>query len=296
MPGEQVRVEAALAVDQPGSRSVSLGHLDEATRIRAGLGADHEDQGRAALRQPLDGVLPVLGRVTDVVRRRPLQVAEALAERVHGLGDVVERERRLRDHRDRLAARVQLRRVLGRLDHDRLVRPLAARADHLDVVGVTDQRDEVAAVGVAPGLRVHLRDERAHRVHHDEAALLAVLPHRGRDPVCREHADRSRRDLVLVVDEDGAEPLEPLDHVVVVHDLVAHVDRRTVLLQQDLDDLDRPVDSGAERPGCCEEDLAYEDHPLAAAPSRSSARLASEAARAKPRGSRANARTRPGQS
>ena len=195
----------------------------------------------------LDGVLPVLRRVTDVVCGGPLQVAEALAERVHGLGDVVERERRLRDHCDRLAARIELRRVLGRLDHDRLVRPLAAGADHLDVVGVADERDEMAAVRIAPGLRVHLRDERAHRVDHDEPAALAVLPHRRRDAVGGEHADRAGRDVVLVVDEDGAEPLEPLDHMVVVDDLVAHVDRRPVLLQQDLDDLDRAVDSGAER-------------------------------------------------
>ena len=50
-----------------------------------------------------------------------------------------------------------------------------------------------------------------------------------------------------MVDEDGAEPLEPLDDVVVVDDLVADVDRRPVLLEQDLDDLDRAVDSGAER-------------------------------------------------
>src|SRR3712207_7930695 len=37
------------------------------------------------------------------------------------------------------------------------------------------------------------------------------------------------RDLVLVLDEDGPEPLEAADDVVVVHDLVADVDRRAVL-------------------------------------------------------------------
>ena len=99
-----------------------------------------------------------------------------------------------------------------------------------------------------------------------------------------------------MVDEDCPEPLETLDHVVVVHDLVADVDRRAVLLEQDLHDLDRAVHSGAEGARGGEEDLAYEDHPFVTAPSRSSARLASEAARAKPRGWLAKARTRPGQS
>ena len=110
--------------------------------------------------------------------------------------------------------------------------PLAARADHLDVVGVADERDEVAAVGVAPRLGVHLRDERADGVDDAQAAALAVLPHRRRDAVRREDADRAGRDLVLVLDEHRAEPLEPADDVVVVDDLVADVDRRPVLLEQ----------------------------------------------------------------
>ena len=62
-----------------------------------------------------------------------------------------------------------------------------------------------------------------------------------------EDADGAGRNVVLVIDEDCAEPLEASDDVVVVDDLVADVDRRSVLLQQDLDDFDRPVDPGAER-------------------------------------------------
>src|SRR5262249_1703495 len=40
--------------------------------------------------------------------------------------------------------------------------------------------------------------------------------------------------------------LEAFDHVPVVHDLVAHVDGRAVLLQRALHDLDRAHDAGAE--------------------------------------------------
>ena len=147
----------------------------------------------------------------------------------------------------RLAVRAQRARLLRRLDDDGRLRPLAHRPDHLDVVAVADERDEVAAVGVAAGLRVHLRDERADGVDDLQAAALAVLLDRRRDAVRGEDADRARRDLVLGLDEDRAEPLEPAQDVVVVDDRVADVDRRAVLLEQPLDDLDRAVDAGAER-------------------------------------------------
>ena len=62
-----------------------------------------------------------------------------------------------------------------------------------------------------------------------------------------EHADLADRHVVLGLDEDGAEPFEPAHDVVVVDDVVAHVDGRPVLVEQALDDLDRPVDAGAER-------------------------------------------------
>ena len=112
-------------------------------------------------------------------------------------------------------------------------------------------------VRVATSLGVHLRDERAHRVDDLEAAALAVLLHRRCDPVRREDADRACRDLVLGLDEDRAEPLEPAQHVVVVDDRVADVDRRAVLLEEALDDLDRAVDAGAKRPWGGEENATH---------------------------------------
>jgi len=151
--------------------------------------------------------------------------------------------------RDRLAAGIEPLRVLGRLDHDRGIRPLATCPDHLDVVGVSDECHEMTTVGVAAGLRVDLRDERADRVDDPETAPLGVLLHPGRDAVRREHADLPGRNLVLVLDEDRAERLEPPDDVLVVDDLVANVDRRPVLLQKPLHDLDRAVNARAEGPG-----------------------------------------------
>src|SRR6185503_20790837 len=106
---------------------------------------------------------------------------------------------------------------------------------------------EMAAVGVAPRLGVHLVHERARRVDDPQATHLRVLLHRRRDAVGRENADRTGWDLVLGLDEDRAELLQAAEDVVVVDDRVADVDRRAVLLEQPLDDLDRPVHTGAER-------------------------------------------------
>jgi hypothetical protein len=61
-----------------------------------------------------------------------------------------------------------------------------------------------------------------------------------------ENHRRAGRNLVELVDEDGALPLQAVYHVAVVDDLVAHVDRGAVFRQRQLDDPDRPVDAGAE--------------------------------------------------
>src|SRR5580765_7251074 len=157
------------------------------------------------------------------------------------------------------------------------------------MVGVADERYEMTAVGVAPSLGMHLGDERADRIDDAQAAALAALANRRRDTVRREHADLSRRNLTLVVDEDGPEQLEPADDMVVVNDLMPDVDWRAMLGEQSLDDLDRTVDSRAKKTGRGQEDaLAH------ATRSRlRSARRAPRAARTVTAGSRTKPRRNP---
>src|SRR5581483_4624127 len=262
---------------------------DEALRVRARRRADHEDQRRAQRDDLLDGVLPVLGRVADVVGAGAAQVAEAPLEHLDGRSDVVQGERRLADHGQGLPVRFQPGRLLRRLDDDDLLRPLALRPDHLDVVAVADERDQVAAVGVASGLRMHLRDERADGVDDAKPAALAVVANGRGDAVRRQDADRTLRYLLLVVDENRAEPLEAPDDMLVVDDVVADVDRRPVLLEQPLDDLDRAVDAGAEGAGRGEQDALRHELPSSAF----SARRTSPSAWRVARGSRRSALARP---
>src|SRR5262249_9940838 len=61
-----------------------------------------------------------------------------------------------------------------------------------------------------------------------------------------EHRDGAGRNFRQFFDKMRALGLEAFHHVPVVHDLVAHVDRRAILLQRALDDLDRAYDTGAE--------------------------------------------------
>jgi hypothetical protein len=51
--------------------------------------------------------------------------------------------------------------------------------------------------------------------------------------------------LAQFVDEYGALGFQAFDDITVMHDLVPDIDRCAIFLQRDLDDLDRPVDTGA---------------------------------------------------
>ena len=131
------------------------------------------------------------------------------------------------------------------VDHlDRLGR-LALGALDLFVTAVTDQQDVVVLGGEPPGLLVHLGDQRAGGVDHLQLAGRGLLVHGRRHTVRGEHHQRTLGDLVGLLDEDRAASLQPGDHVLVVHDLLADVDRCAVLLERLLDRHHRTVDPGA---------------------------------------------------
>ena len=114
------------------------------------------------------------------------------------------------------------------------------------MAGVADEDDRVALGGELDRLAVDLGHERARRVDRAQAAQLGLGVDRGRDAVGGEHGHGALGDLVAeLVDEHRSALRELLDDVLVVDDLLAHVDGRAVQLERALDRLDRAVDAGA---------------------------------------------------
>ena len=218
--------------------------------------ARHEHQVRSGGDRPHGG-LPVGGRVADVVAARRADRREALPQRAGHLGRLVDRQRGLHQVGDPLAvARPQRGDVRGRLDQHRGPGRLAQRALDLLVAGVADQRHRVAVGGEPPGLGVHLGHQRAGRVDHGQPPAARLRADRRRHAVRGEHHGRAVGHLVQLVDEHRAAAFQVADHAGVVHDLLAHVDRRPLQLQGALDDLDGPVHAGAERPRPGQQHLA----------------------------------------
>ena len=238
-------VELAGVVDQMRRGAAVGGHLDEALRVGGVARADHEHDVALA-RELAHRGLTVGRRVTDVVGARADDLREALAQALDDAAGLVHRERGLGDEGD----------VLGVLEHQRVdvrlglheddpIGRLAHRALDLLVAVVADEDDRVARGGEAARLDMHLRDERAGRVDRLQPQRPGVLVHDRRHAVRGEDRDRPLGDLGLAVDEDRAALAQPLDDVLVVDDLLAHVDGRPVALERALDRLDRAIDARA---------------------------------------------------
>src|SRR5690606_15739121 len=98
-----------------------------------------------------------------------------------------------------------------------------------------------------PGhFHVDLGHQRAGRVEDPQPAGVRLVAHRPADAVGGEDHGGAVRYLLELVDEHGTLRAQVGHHVIVVHDLVADVDRGAVDAKRALHDLDRSVDAGAE--------------------------------------------------
>lgn len=149
---------------------------------------------------------------------------------------------------------------VGTVDHLDVLRGLTRGALDLFVAFVADEDDVVVVAGESFGLLVHLGDQRAGRVDGAQAALGSGLVHFGRDSVCREHHDGAFGHLVGLVDEDRTAFDQGVDHVPVVHDLLADINRGTVLVEGPLDCFHGPVDACTISTGRREKDALTISH------------------------------------
>ncbi len=177
-------------------------------------------------------------------------------ERGDDLGRVVHRQRGLRDERDALGiGQLQREHVLDALDQVHAALDLAHRALDLGVALVADHHDVDAVLAHLRDFDVDLGDQRAGRVVDAQPAHVGFVAHRLRHAVRAEDHGVAGRHFLEFLDEDRALLLQILDHVLVVHDLVTHVDRRAVHRDRALDDLDRAIDAGAEAARLGEQDF-----------------------------------------
>ena len=105
---------------------------------------------------------------------------------------------------------------------------LAGRPFDLLVALVADHHDRVAVGGEAARLDVDLGDQRAGGVDRAQLAGGGVVVDGRGDAVGGEDDHLALRHLGLLLDEDRAALGELLDHVLVVDDLLADVDRGAV--------------------------------------------------------------------
>ena len=120
---------------------------------------------------------------------------------------------------------------------------------------VTDENHMAAMAHVAQGLLVDLRHQRAGRVEIEHVTRLGLGRHRFRHAVGgKDHRLTVVGNLVEFLDEDRAHVTQTVDHIAVVDDLVAHIDRGAVLFQRQDDDLNRPLDTGAKAARLAEAD------------------------------------------
>ena len=88
------------------------------------------------------------------------------------------------------------------------------------------------------GFNVNLGYQGTGRVDHFQVARLADFAHRGRHTVGRENYARAFGHFFDFVDEDGALLRQFIDHVTVVNNFAADINRGAKGLQRDFDNID----------------------------------------------------------
>ena len=120
---------------------------------------------------------------------------------------------------------------------------------------MADQDDLAARSMMFLGLVMHLAHQRAGCIKEIEIAAFGIGRHVLGNAMGGKH-DRAIvvGDFVEFLDKHRALGFQRFHNEPVVHDFVTHIDRRTVLFEGALDDLDRAIDAGTEATGACKQD------------------------------------------
>src|SRR6516162_5666996 len=120
------------------------------------------------------------------------------------------------------------------------------RADYFRMAGMPNQDDLTTLICVALAFHMHLRDQRAGGVDNGEPAVGREVLDHARNSVRAEYRDAALRDLVDLIHKTCTFGAQALDDVAIVNDFMTDIDRRSILLERTLDNLDRAFNSCTE--------------------------------------------------
>ncbi len=142
----------------------------------------------------------------------------------------------------------QLRDIIFVADEIHLAVDLTQRSLDFRMTGVTDEHHSPALRNVPAPLDMHLGDQRAGGVDRGKRTPLRLVDDPPGNAVSAEDRHCALGDFVQFVDEARPFGGQLLDNMPIMNNLVAHVDRRAMLDQRPLDDIDGSNDSRAKSP------------------------------------------------
>ena len=182
---------------------------------------------------------------------------------VQDLRGVVHAQSGLRDHPQALELGGRhTGHILDGLDQVNSTLELPHRALDLGVALVADHEKLIPLTMQFGNFHMDLGHQRAGCIKDLQAPGLRLLLHLQAHAVRAENQGRAARDLLQVLDKDRALFAQIVDHIGVVHDLMAHINGPPKSLQGLLDDVDRAVHAGTKTPGFGKQHLWHHNTPI----------------------------------
>jgi hypothetical protein len=189
---------------------------------------------------------------------RTRNVGKALFQKADHRRGIVHRQRGLRHVRQPVGvARPKILNILKRLQQrDAAGRQLTHGPDDFRMARVPDEHNFTPAAIVDFGLAMHFGDQRTSRIDREQIAPPGLLRDRSRDAMGgKDHRRVVIGNLTEFLDKNRALGPKTLHDVPVMHDFMAHVDRRSIDCQGAFHGFNGAHHAGAKAPRRTEQDL-----------------------------------------
>lgn len=250
---ELVDIEILRSIDEERRAAFFLGQFSEPLRVAAVLRAEHNHLV-GLLAEHAHCFLAILRRIADVFFRRADNPRETFLEPSDDSIGIVDTEGGLGEV-GKLAARFKHQGVdfLGVFDENNGFGGFSHGADDFVVSSVADEDDGVVLFGEFDGLQMHLGDQRTGCVDRMKFSGLGEAPNFRSDSMGGEKDRGAFRNFLQIVNEYRTLGLECANDVLIVDNLVIDVNRRSKVLQSQLEALDGHVDPSAKTAGSSED-------------------------------------------